>query len=75
VRDRQLTAWAMPLCPPQIPHGPTGDRTRASAVRGRQTNRLSHGTAINVYTASNMFRIKLYLRQFVPNFFGILKCT
>jgi hypothetical protein len=25
----------VPLCPPQIPHGPTRDRTRASAVRGR----------------------------------------
>jgi hypothetical protein len=30
----------MPLCPPQIPHAPTRDRPRASAVRG-----LSHGTA------------------------------
>jgi hypothetical protein len=25
-----------PLCPPQIPHGTTRDRTRASAVRGRR---------------------------------------
>jgi hypothetical protein len=24
------------LCPPQIPHGPTRDRTRVSAVRGRR---------------------------------------
>ena len=28
----------VPLCPPQIPHGLTWNRTRASAVRGlRQT--------------------------------------
>jgi hypothetical protein len=26
----------VPLCAPQIPHGPTRDRTRASAVRGRR---------------------------------------
>jgi hypothetical protein len=26
----------VPLCPPQIPHGMTGDRTRASAVGGRR---------------------------------------
>jgi hypothetical protein len=26
----------MPLCPPQIPHGLTRDRTRARAVRGRR---------------------------------------
>jgi hypothetical protein len=26
----------MPLCPPQIPHGLTRDRTRASKVRGRR---------------------------------------
>jgi hypothetical protein len=30
----------VPLCPPQIPHGRTQDRTRTSAVRG-----LSYGTA------------------------------
>ena len=26
----------VPLCPPQIPHGPIRDQTRASAVRGRR---------------------------------------
>jgi hypothetical protein len=26
----------VPLCPPQIPHGATRDRTRASSVRGRR---------------------------------------
>jgi hypothetical protein len=26
----------VPLCPPQIPHGPTRDRTRTSAVGGQQ---------------------------------------
>jgi hypothetical protein len=26
----------VPLCPPQISHGLTQDRTRASAVRGRR---------------------------------------
>ena len=26
----------VPLCTPQIPHGLTQDRTRASVVRGRQ---------------------------------------
>jgi hypothetical protein len=26
----------VPLCPPQIPHGPTLDRTRVSAMRGRR---------------------------------------
>jgi hypothetical protein len=27
---------SVPLCPPQIPHGLTRDRTRASAVGGRR---------------------------------------
>jgi hypothetical protein len=27
---------SMPLCPPQIPHGLSRDRTRASAVGGRR---------------------------------------
>jgi hypothetical protein len=31
----------VPLCPPQIPHGFTRDRARASSA----TNRLSHGAA------------------------------
>jgi hypothetical protein len=31
----------VPLFPPQIPHGLTRDRTRASAVRGRRLNVLS----------------------------------
>ena len=26
----------VPLCPPQIPHGPTRDRTLASAAGGRR---------------------------------------
>jgi hypothetical protein len=26
----------VPLCPPQIPHGATRDRTQASAVRGQR---------------------------------------
>jgi hypothetical protein len=26
----------VPLCPQQIPHGPTLDRTRVSAVRGQR---------------------------------------
>jgi hypothetical protein len=36
----------VPLCPPQIPHGLTRDRSRASAVGGRR-HRLSHDTAYN----------------------------
>jgi hypothetical protein len=28
----------VPLCPPQISHGLTRNRTRASAVRGRRLN-------------------------------------
>jgi hypothetical protein len=34
-----------PLCPPQIPHHLTWDRTEAAAVGSRATNRLSYGTA------------------------------
>jgi hypothetical protein len=33
----------VPLCPPQIPHGLTRDRTRASAVGGR---RLTAGAMV-----------------------------
>jgi hypothetical protein len=34
----------VPLCPPQIPHGLTRERTRASAVRGRRlTTWAMHG--------------------------------
>jgi hypothetical protein len=36
----------VPLCPPQIPHGLTLARTRASAVRGRRLT--TFGTAKNV---------------------------
>jgi hypothetical protein len=28
----------VPLCPPQIPHGPSRDRTRASTVTDRRLN-------------------------------------
>ena len=35
----------VPLCPPQIPHGMTQDRTRALRGERRATNRLSHSTA------------------------------
>jgi hypothetical protein len=38
----------VPLYLLQIPHRLTRDRTRASAVKGRQLNRLSHGTAIYI---------------------------
>jgi hypothetical protein len=36
--NRQLgeKPFPVPLCPPQIPHGLTWDRTRASAVEGRR---------------------------------------
>jgi hypothetical protein len=36
--NRQLgeKSVPVPLCPPQISHGLTRDRTRASAVRGRR---------------------------------------
>jgi hypothetical protein len=34
-RTRRKTC-PVPLCPPQIPHGLTRERTRASAVRGRR---------------------------------------
>lgn len=37
----------VPLCPPQIPHGRTRDRKRASAVRGR---RLTAWATCNVLT-------------------------
>jgi hypothetical protein len=38
----------VPLCPPQIPHGPTQDRNQASAVGGRRltawgTSNFVHG--------------------------------
>jgi hypothetical protein len=38
VENRQLgeKPVPVPLCPPQISHGLTRDRTRASAVRGRR---------------------------------------
>ena len=35
----------VPLCPPQIPHGPTWHRTRASAVKRPVTDCLSLDTA------------------------------
>jgi hypothetical protein len=35
------TEVLVPLCPPQTPHGLTRDRTRASAVRGRQLTALA----------------------------------
>jgi hypothetical protein len=45
-RGKPKNSWeklvSVPLCPPQIPHGLTRARTRASAA----TNDLSHGTAL-----------------------------
>jgi hypothetical protein len=51
----------VPLCPPQIPHGLTRARTRASAVRGRRlTNDLSHGTACQkMYSRVTCLQLKL----------------
>jgi hypothetical protein len=40
-------AVPVPLCPPQVPHGRTLARNRASEVRGPATNLLSHDTALS----------------------------
>jgi hypothetical protein len=36
----------VPLCPPQIPRGPTRDRTPGLRGERSVTNCLSHGTAL-----------------------------
>jgi hypothetical protein len=44
----------VPLCPPQIQHGLTRDRTRASAVGGRRlTAEPWHGLCIGITNGSN----------------------
>ena len=40
----------VPLYPPQIPHGLTRDRTRASAVRGRRLTALAMARPISEVT-------------------------
>jgi hypothetical protein len=49
----------VPLCPLQIPHGLTRDRTRASAVGGPAANRLSHGTAFTSFNTI-IFKMKTH---------------
>jgi hypothetical protein len=42
----------VPLCPPQIPHGPTRDRTRASTVRGQRLTAWAMARPTNSYVRS-----------------------
>jgi hypothetical protein len=51
----------VPLSPPQIPHGPTRDQTRASAVRGRRL------------IAWAMTRPRKLLTDFVTFNFGVMR--
>jgi hypothetical protein len=50
----------VPLCPPQIPHGPTRDWTRTSAVRGWLTlwsvSQNSRHTAADFHSAPRVFQ-------------------
>ena len=52
---RGQKAASVPLCPPQIPHGPTRNRTRVFADEKPATNRLSHGTAGNNVTKNTNY--------------------
>jgi hypothetical protein len=45
----------VPLCPPQMPHGLTWDRTRASAVGGRRLTARAMARAYRVLLFSNKF--------------------
>jgi hypothetical protein len=58
----------VPLCPPQISHGPFWDRTPGLRGERLATNRLSHGTTyecglVHVSLKSLMLRIT-YLRVY-----------
>jgi hypothetical protein len=71
----------VPLCPPQIPHGLTRYRTRASALRGRRLTawrpifirylglssliRWTGNIALSTYTC--LSGCKLHLHQRIPN--------
>jgi hypothetical protein len=57
----------VPLCPPQIPHGLTRDRTRASAVGGRRltawaTARPNWGVAIDSTNVTERGRPETQIR-------------
>jgi hypothetical protein len=54
----------VPLCPPQIPHGLTRDRTRGLRGGRPVTNRLSRGTALTFGIQHG----SLYMRKLISNY-------
>jgi hypothetical protein len=56
----------VPLCPPQIPHGLTRARTRASAVRGRRLTAWTTARPSDFHTAIN-FGMRYYNTRYVTN--------
>jgi hypothetical protein len=61
----------LPLCPPQIPHGLTRDRTRSSAVRGRRLTAWAMARPDNKVSLgedTNWF-FKVYNKSFHISFF------
>jgi hypothetical protein len=55
----------VPLCPPQIPHGLTRDRTRASAVGGRRLTTWAMALP-TVYLPEAALRHRLHTERWVP---------
>jgi hypothetical protein len=70
----------VPLCPPQIPHGLTQDRNRASAVGGRRLTawamarpRFSYFRNMGMSNWSNQKRYRFVL-QIIPTEWTVLNC-
>jgi hypothetical protein len=55
----------VPLCPPQIPHGLTRDRTRASAVGGRRLNAwaMARPSVLNIFSKKKTSTSELHINH------------
>ena len=62
VREEPVT---VPLCPPQMSHGLVWDRTRASAVKGKQLIAWAMAVPLNTTINPNYIYIYIYI-QFAP---------
>jgi hypothetical protein len=74
-RTRRKTS--VPRCPPQIPHGLTGARTLASAVRGLRLTAWTSDSGLSLHYIDNVleiFRCRRCLVMSFPELFLLQSC-
>jgi hypothetical protein len=73
-RSNWRTPAPVPLCPPQIPHDLTWDRTRAATVGSRLVTNLSYGAALRVCYQARQRRCNACIKPTDGYISGDLTC-